>query len=179
MGRELRMVHPDWEHPTDGFYNDGAPRYVPLFQGYNKAVSTWDENFAQWRNGFKESWLPGTSKWVPHGIPCGESIAKDLESFTDWYGSPPKSDQYMPEWAPNEATKLVMYEDTSEGTPISPKFDTPEELAQWLADTGASAFGSMTASYESWLATIKQGYSVGAVIEVGGELVSGVDANNR
>jgi hypothetical protein len=71
----------------------------------------------------------------------------------------------MPEWTMEGAVMLVMYEDTSEGTPISPAFETPEELAYWLANNGASAFGAMTASYEEWLITIKKGYAVGAIMD--------------
>jgi hypothetical protein len=47
-----------------------------------------------------------------------------------------------------------MWETTSEGSPMSPVFKTPEELARWLADTGASAFAGMTATYDEWLGTI-------------------------
>lgn len=58
----------------------------------------------------------------------------------------------------------MMYENTSEGTPISPAFETPEELAHWLADNGASAFGSETASYESWLRICRGGFAPGMII---------------
>jgi dihydroxy-acid dehydratase len=52
---------------------------------------------------------------------------------------------------------------------------TPEELARWLADNNASAFASMTATYEQWLATCKRGWSPSAILE-NGELKSGVEA---
>jgi hypothetical protein len=68
-----------------------------------------------------------------------------------------------------------MYEDTSEGTPFSPAFATPEELARWLADTGASAFGDMTATYEQWLRTCKSGWAICAVLD-GNKMMSGVEA---
>lgn len=42
----------------------------------------------------------------------------------------------------------MIYETCSEGSPISPAFETPEELARWLTD---NSFGSMTATYEQWL----------------------------
>jgi hypothetical protein len=48
-----------------------------------------------------------------------------------------------------------MWQTTSEGSPMSPVFATPEELARWLAVTGASMFGSTTASYEQWLKIVK------------------------
>ena len=72
----------------------------------------------------------------------------------------------MPDWGDNDRTHLMMYETTSEGTPISPAFETEEDLAKWLADNGASAFGGMTARYEDWLETIRRGWSVGMVMTV-------------
>lgn len=44
---------------------------------------------------------------------------------------------------------------TSEGAPMSPVFATPEELAKWLADSGASSFGRDTATYDQWLKFIR------------------------
>lgn len=82
------------------------------------------------------------------------------------------------EWPEGTATMLCMYEDTSEGTPISPAFETPEKLARWLADNKASAFGGMTATYEQWLATCREGYSVGMVM-AGGRMMSGVEFNQQ
>lgn len=49
-----------------------------------------------------------------------------------------------------------MWETTSEGSPISPPCDTPEDLAAWLADNKASTFGRATATYEQWLAMINE-----------------------
>jgi hypothetical protein len=69
-----------------------------------------------------------------------------------------------------------MWETTSEGSPLSPVFKTPEELAKWLADTGASAFGSQVATYESWFGMIQgSGWSPSAVIdENNGDIQDGV-----
>lgn len=55
---------------------------------------------------------------------------------------------------PPEGPGWQMWETTSEGSPISPVFETPEELARWLADTGASSCGYQTESYETWLGFI-------------------------
>lgn len=72
----------------------------------------------------------------------------------------------MPTWVDGEATMYVMYEDTSEGTPISPAFANPYALARWLADSEASSFGGCTSSYEDWLSMILgSGYSVGMVMD--------------
>jgi len=70
-----------------------------------------------------------------------------------------------------------MWETTSEGSPISPVFESPEKLARWLADTGASAFGSQTATYEEWLSMIHDGSSVvSAFYQPGRGIISGVAA---
>ena len=66
-----------------------------------------------------------------------------------------------------------MWETTSEGKPISPAFDTEEELAKWLADNNASSFANMTATYDEWLAMIKVGSAPAAVLTSDG-LQSGV-----
>jgi hypothetical protein len=68
-----------------------------------------------------------------------------------------------------------MWETTSEGSPISPVFPTAEELARWLSDSNASAFGSDGASYEQWLGMCKSGWAPSAVMDAKG-FRSGVEA---
>lgn len=63
---------------------------------------------------------------------------------------------------------------TSEGSPISPVCDSPESLATWLADNGASSFGSSTATYDQWLGMIKAGWAPSAVSSSNG-MQSGVE----
>lgn len=167
MGREVRMIKAGWEHPQDGTY-DGKIRYIPLFDNYAGAKADYDKQKLHWDAGFV---LFGNGTFEPKDDTIAE---KSFEQY--WcgrYGREPNPADYMPQWAEGEATKLVMYENCTEGTPVSPPFDTPEELARWLADNNASAFGRQTANYEDWLATIECGWSVSAVI-VDGEVISGV-----
>lgn len=149
MGREVRMVKPDWEHPTDGTWGDGSTRYKPLFEGkdYAPRVRSWMTSLAE----------------------------KGLQETIDYEGSPPDKNDFMPVWTEEEATHFMMYSTTTEGHPISPAFPTPEELARWLADTGASSFGSMTATYEQWLSVARGGWAPSAVV-TDGVLMSGVEA---
>ncbi len=84
----------------------------------------------------------------------------------------------MPQWKEEEKTHLQMYETCTEGTPISPIFATPEELARWLADNKASVFGGMTATYEQWLSTCKRGWAASAVIS-NNTMVSGVEGLDK
>ena len=130
MGREVRRVPANWEHPKYKKW-EGQQSYKPLHDG-DRYQSAHDEFL--------------------------KKLHRDgLQGAIDYYGRAPDENDYMPRWAPEERTHYMMYENTTEGTPISPVFASPEELARWLADTGASSFGGMTASYEQWLRVAKGG----------------------
>lgn len=105
-----------------------------------------------------------SKKWGTCPACKGEGIAADnRKAYKRWKPKePPSGDGWQ------------MWETTSEGSPVSPVFATPEELAHWLADNGASSFGSSTSTYEQWLAMIQVGWAMSAAI-VGGKLMSGVD----
>lgn len=164
MGREVRRVPADWQHPID----PETSHYLPLLDGkdYQHRVKDWDEGAAKWAEGLRADYEGG---WQPIGY-------VEATTYEGWSGSRPKAEDYMPQWPDAERTHLMMYEDTSEGTPISPVFATPEELARWLTDNGASSFGSDTASYESWLRVARGGFAPSAVFTLATGLVNGVDA---
>lgn len=162
MSREVRMVHADWQHPRDGFYADGSIRYVALYDGadISPEIADWDERSAKWTRGEFPDYADTDDRKL---------------SFEEWDCCRPDPNDYMPNWPAAERTHCMMYETTSEGTPISPAFATPEELARWLADTGASAFAGNPASYEAWLRIAKGGWAPSAVLDNRG-LRSGVEA---
>lgn len=138
MGREVRKVRADWKHPRD----ERTGHHKPLFDG---------ADYERRKNG----WLATLAE-------------RGLQETLEWEGNPPNQDDYMPDWPEAERTHYMMYEDTSEGTPISPAFATPEELARWLADNGASAFGSDTATYEQWLRVCNGGFAPSMVMDSNG-----------
>ncbi len=152
MGREVRRVPADWQRPR--YTEENAPhsravgRYIPMFEG-----------------GYAEAAAEFLEKANTEG----------LQAAIDYYGEAPKQENYMPDWPLEQRTHLMMYEDTTEGTPISPAFATAEELARWLTDTGASSFGNQTASYEAWLRVAKGGFAPSAIL-YDGSLISGVEA---
>lgn len=171
MSREVRRVPADWQHPkypADHYRTHLRGRYVPLYEGgaYPARAAEWDEEFAQWRLGLYRSYGDG-EKWQPI-----EPEDRGLR-YTEYAGERPSPDDYMPDWPEAERTHLMMYEDTSEGTPKSPAFLTPEELARWLADNGASSFGHDTATYEQWLFVCRGGWAPSAVM-ADGVMMSGV-----
>lgn len=105
--------------------------------------------------------------WGTCTICGGEGIdpahQKAYEAWEDF--EPPTGDGYQ------------MWETTSEGSPISPVMESPDDLAHWLADNNASAFGSDTASYDQWLAMIQgPGWAPSAIGRPGVGLESGVVA---
>lgn len=118
--------------------------YEPLYDGYEDAVARFIAD-------------------------CEEMGIREALEVND--GGPRHSDYMHPE---GERTHYMMYETISEGTPISPAFATPEELARWLACI-ASASGDRTAIYEQWLSTIKRGFAFSAVYTPDTGLVSGVE----
>ena len=58
----------------------------------------------------------------------------------------------MPTWSAEEQTHFQMYENTSEGTPLSPVMESCEALARWLADHRTSIWGRSPGTYEEWFA---------------------------
>ena len=152
MGREVRKVPADWQHPRYAEWN------APFAQAVGHFIPMHDSSYEQAATDFLE-----------------KANAEGLQEAIDYYGKAPERDEYMPSWPEDTRTHFMMYESTSEGTPISPAFATPEELAKWLSDTGASAFAGQSASYEAWLRIALGGFAPSAVL-TGDGLLSGVEA---
>jgi hypothetical protein len=129
MGREVRRVSKDWEHPKDEKGN-----YIPMHDEfvYNKE---------EIEEGLRDGWL------------------KDDPPF---YGC-----DVMPQWTEEEKTHYQMYENVTEGTPISPVFETPEELATWLVESGADSGAGRRATYEQWLRVCKGGFAPTFIMTTG------------
>ena len=77
---------------------------------------------------------------------------------------------------PPEGDAYQIWETTSEGSPITPPFATPEELAKWAADNGASVMGGQTTTYNKWLNFIRGPGWAPTMLGRAGQLQSGVDA---
>ena len=155
MGWEVRKVPADWQHPKGA---QGG--YVPLYDGKSLFEETveWDGGAAKWLEGLRDDFDGG---WVPRE-------KDDGDTYEEWAGARPEPNEYTPIWSDEQRTHFMLYEDVSEGTPISPAFTTREELARWLADTGVRGGTGETATYEQWLAVIDQGYALDAVLTAAG-----------
>ena len=89
---------------------------------------------------------------------------EDEKRYEEWEPTPPPT---------GEAYQL--WETVSEGSPVSPPFATPEELARWLVENDTSI--TKDTSYEGWVKFIKgPGWACSMVGTVEGGLQSGVKA---
>jgi hypothetical protein len=155
MGREVRMVPANWQHPIK-FKKGGGIHFVHLLgRDFESCALEWDIENEKWNRGEFPSYADENDKKL---------------TYSEWDGERPKQEDYMPIFTEGTATYYMMYENTSEGTPISPAFETPEELAKWLVDNNTSSF-----TYEGWLRVVKGGYSPSFVIP-NSCMTNGVDA---
>jgi len=125
MGRRIRRVARDWRHPRDE-----TGRLIPLRDGaaYPALVEQWDVGAKKWAEGL---YLAFDGKWVPF-----DEDQQGL-SYEAWAGLRPDPANFMPLWCEDERTHVMLYETTTEGTPISPAFGTCEELATWIIANAA------------------------------------------
>lgn len=138
MGRQLRKVAANWQHPKNKNGN-----YIPLLDGkFSERLAKWEEENAQWEKGFRDDWSGG---WK-------QREADELNmTFAEWDGEKPVKEDYMPEWKDEELTHIQLYENTSEGTPISPVYLATEieKLCEYAAEN-CSTFADFKASKEEW-----------------------------
>jgi len=108
MGREIRRVPPNWEHPKDS-----AGKFKPMYdKTYHEEAIAWIEGF----NSFKPT------KHCKYYWECD---------------FPPDEDYYIP-YTKDEAIWYQVYETVTEGTPCTPPFETQDELVKHLVEHGES-----------------------------------------
>lgn len=140
MGREVRRVPLNWEHPKD---NNGD--YIPLFdREYHAAAREWIDNLMAWERGER-----------PEG-------AADCCYYWEWTGAPPEPDYdggtyRIRAWTPEEAVGFQLYETTTEGTPLSPIFASLDEVCVWAAEH-ATTFADWTATVDEWRQMLGAGF---------------------
>ncbi|MFP5041640.1 hypothetical protein [Parasediminibacterium sp. JCM 36343] len=122
----LRKVPSNWEHPK----NDKGS-HIPLLDGsYAEYSKGFDERKEMWNKGFQEDWDIVGTKQIPRYVP--KASENEGIAFEEWDGEKRLPEAYRPDWPLGEQTHFQMYEDVTEGTPISPVFEKVEDLASWL-----------------------------------------------
>jgi hypothetical protein len=121
MGREIRRVVPNWEHPKRQMWRPGrgyVDEYQPMYDdAFAPKMREWYGEWEAWERGDKPA----------------DAIS---ESYIDYNGPPPDPAYHRPDWKAEDMTWWQVYETVSEGTPVTPPFATPEELIDYLATNG-------------------------------------------
>ncbi len=122
MGREIRRVPANWEHPQR---NDS---YRPLYQNdFDRSYKDWEKELAEWYEEYRAFEKGKVFSYKD------KSYSKEAgDTYEDWAGEPPTAPSpynYMPkgEW-------WQAFENVSKGTPITPAFETKEELKKWMCE---------------------------------------------
>lgn len=119
MGREIRMVPPNWEHPREMKYierreftggqwvDDPEGDYIPLHEDFDADLHKFLADAA------KDGWR---------------------KALADHDGGP-NPDDYV-DYKDQPATWFQVYETVTWGTPVTPPFPTKEELINYLVEHG-------------------------------------------
>lgn len=150
MGREIRRVPLEWEHPQNG-----RGHYQPM---YDRTL----------RERFEEIDVD-REKWVKQ---YGSLVTKNdtglnfYEFWNDDLGVSPSC--YRPEFPEGATLGYCVYETISEGTPISPIFETLQEIQAWVIEQGYSEAAAK--------AFCESGFAFSMALIPGHGLINGIEA---
>lgn len=159
MGREVRRVPKDFDWPLG-----------MIWPGFFLSVCSEMDDIAKDKS--REERCKLCRKWARlSGIGVsgrGSFRCPDLDKFRN----PPEGPSYQ------------LWNTTTEGHPMSPPFEKPEDLARWLVDNKISSLGHFTSTYEEWLEFIRgPGWAPSGVMALDGEgrseVMSGVSAMSK
>jgi hypothetical protein len=126
MGREIRKVPPNWEHPKTERFNpfklSSETHFQPMYdRAFSESMREWIAGWEAWERGERPSYCDDESRDMP---------------YWEYEGAPPDPAYYRPDWKPEEMTWFQVYETVSEGTPVTPPFATKQELIDYLVANG-------------------------------------------
>lgn len=118
MGREVRPVAFDWEHPREfGTYSDGSPRFVPLQsrEDLKFALQSYAEHPEDWEDGAPDpaGYMPEIPEGAPYGWCFYETVTEGTpvspvfatkDELAAWLSSPAAGRDRM---APDVAARFV------------------------------------------------------------------------
>lgn len=117
MGREIRKVPANWEHPKNIHGH-----YQPMYDcTYREAVISHFKDELLWH------------LWPP----------KNWRYIKEWFECWPDRDYHRPR-LDVEPTHFQIYENVTEGTPASPVFESLGEMKEWLLEQGYSEKAAST-----------------------------------
>jgi hypothetical protein len=114
MGRVIRKVPEKWSHPVT---KDG--KFIPMYE--YSYIDTLNE------------WIKNHNLWMDKLHPEQDD---DYEFYAEYAGDPPDIEHYNNYYKKEDATWFQCYENVSEGTPVTPAFETEKELVDYLVEFG-------------------------------------------
>lgn len=135
MGRELRKVPANWEHPKDE-----KGQYIPMFNiYYGDLLKEWLAENEAWDNGTHPDLIERPS------------LKAKYPFYAMWEEFPDVKYYQTKRYSEEELTHIQLYETTSEGTPKSPVFhkDDLDKLCEYAAEN-ATVFAHFKATKEEW-----------------------------
>lgn len=136
MGRELKRVPLDFDYPLKNIW------YGYFIKGISTCFSSDDKNYCKSCVKMAEiKGLPFTSYGCPDFYGYFEKIINELSLLCEV----PEGEGYQ------------LWETTSEGSPISPVFETLEALCEWCEDN-ATVFADIKVSKERWFDMLSDNY---------------------
>lgn len=119
MGREIRRVPPNWEHPRYTADNARDRRNIGQY------ISMYDKDY----DTAAQEWLAELAAFKPD---------EHNKYYWEYAGNPPDEESYRPKFTA-EPTWYQAYETVSEGSPVTPPFATQAELVDYLVNIGEMA----------------------------------------
>jgi hypothetical protein len=139
MGREVKMVPPNWEHPKLNVFRPFPnmryeSEYVPMYdRSLEKAWLDWQAEYAKWVDVGHDEVI---AEMAESGRAGEYPKSEPYRSFCKWHGPPPNPHRYRPEWRDEDRTWYQVWSTVSEGTPVTPPFATEGELIDYLTTRG-------------------------------------------
>ena len=146
MGREIRKVPKDWKHPRDKY-----GRLKPMFaEAYEDVINAWMQNHILWQKGEH----PDQKLYPKDTAAC--------KFFAEWSGDAPGIEFYNPnKWNEDQACCFQVYENVSEGTPMSPVFETLQAVEDWMVTSqGYSRAAAKEFCIDGYVATFSGHYKM-------------------
>ena len=155
-------THPSW-----------VGSHVPLLdQTHEEALKEWEAERELWVRGEHPDQL------MHQGDPQDPTAGL---GYGDWTGGPPQPDLHRPDFG-SDATWYQVYENVTEGTPVSPPFATLEELTEYLTQHGdwaAQRNGEPPPSREAVEQFIQDGYAASLQLTIGPEGEANIETGIR
>ncbi|BDD79640.1 hypothetical protein [Burkholderia phage FLC9] len=146
MGKiAYRRVAPDWVHPTYQVY--GEDHYRPLRDGTKLIAEQ-----AQW-DRWQELWNAGLVEDDSEIVALSQS--HKAKGIVLYYGARPEASRYTPAWTPEQATGWQVYEEVTEGTPITKVYPDLNTMAREIAEECGHSYEAMR---NKILATLEHGW---------------------